>query len=198
MTDKDSRHQQRQQRLKEQVDAKVAQATTDKGLLLVITGNGKGKSTAGFGCVCRAVGHGKRAAVVQFIKGSWDNGERNLLAQHGVPFAVMATGFTWDTQNKAADIAAAELVWQQAETFLQDPQLDLVLLDELTYMLTLHYLPLERVVQALTQRPPHQHVIVTGRACHRAVLDLADTISNIDNVRHAFDHGIRAQQGIDW
>lgn len=198
MTDKDSRHQQRQQRLKEQVDAKVAQATTDKGLLLVITGNGKGKSTAGFGCVCRAVGHGKRAAVVQFIKGSWDNGERNLLAQHGVPFAVMATGFTWDTQNKAADIAAAELVWQQAEAFLQDPQLDLVLLDELTYMLTLHYLPLERVVQALTQRPPHQHVIVTGRACHRAVLDLADTISSIDNVRHAFDHGIRAQQGIDW
>lgn len=198
MTDKDSRHQQRQQRLKEQVDAKVAQATTDKGLLLVITGNGKGKSTAGFGCVCRAVGHGKRAAVVQFIKGSWDNGERNLLAQHGVPFAVMATGFTWDTQNRAADIAAAELVWQQAEAFLQDPQLDLVLLDELTYMLTLHYLPLERVVQALTQRPPHQHVIVTGRACHRAVLDLADTISSIDNVRHAFDHGIRAQQGIDW
>ena len=198
MIDKDSRHQQRQQRLKEQVDAKVAQATTDKGLLLVITGNGKGKSTAGFGCVCRAVGHGQRAAVVQFIKGTWDNGERNLLEQHGVPFAVMATGFTWDTQNRTADIAAAEQVWAQAEQFLRDDSIQVVLLDELTYMLSLHYLPLERVMQAITSRPSTQHVIVTGRACHRALLDIADTISEIDNVRHAFDHGIRAQRGIDW
>lgn len=198
MIDKDSRHQQRQQRLKDQVDAKVAQATLDKGLLLVITGNGKGKSTAGFGCVCRAVGHGKQAAVVQFIKGTWDNGERNLLSQHGVPFAVMATGFTWDTQNRSADIAAAELVWAQAEQFLRDDSIDVVLLDELTYMLSLHYLPLERVIDAITNRPTAQHVIITGRACHRALLDIADTISEIDNVRHAFDHGIRAQQGIDW
>lgn len=198
MIDKDSRHQQRQQRLKDQVDAKVAQATLDKGLLLVITGNGKGKSTAGFGCVCRAVGHGKQAAVVQFIKGTWDNGERNLLSQHGVPFAVMATGFTWDTQNRSADIAAAELVWAQAEQFLRDDSIDVVLLDELTYMLSLHYLPLERVIDAITNRPSAQHVIITGRACHRALLDIADTISEIDNVRHAFDHGIRAQQGIDW
>lgn len=198
MLDKQTKHQQRQQRLKEQVDARVAHAQIDKGLLLVITGNGKGKSTAGFGCVCRAVGHGQKAAVVQFIKGSWDNGERNLLSQHGVPFAVMATGFTWDTQDRAADIAAATEVWQQAKQFLADPSIQLVLLDELTYMLSYHYLPLDEVLEAIAKRPAMQHVVVTGRACHRALLDMADTISEIDNVRHAFDAGVRAQQGIDW
>lgn len=198
MVDKQTKHQQRQQRLKEQVDARIATAQIDKGLLLVITGNGKGKSTAGFGCVCRAVGHGKKAAVVQFIKGSWDNGERNLLAQHGVPFAVMATGFTWDTQDRASDIAAANEVWQQAKTFLADPQIDVVLLDELTYMLSYHYLPIDEVLHAIANRPAHQHVVVTGRACHRALIDMADTVSEIANVRHAFDAGIRAQQGIDW
>lgn len=198
MLDKQTKHQQRQQRLKEQVDVRVAHAQIDKGLLLVITGNGKGKSTAGFGCVCRAVGHGQKAAVVQFIKGSWDNGERNLLSQHGVPFAVMATGFTWDTQDRAADIAAATEVWQQAKQFLADPSIQLVLLDELTYMLSYHYLPLDEVLEAIAKRPAMQHVVVTGRACHRALLDMADTISEIDNVRHAFDAGVRAQQGIDW
>lgn len=198
MLDKQTKHQQRQQRLKEQVDARVAKAHIDKGLLLVITGNGKGKSTAGFGCVCRAVGHGYKAAVVQFIKGSWDNGERNLLSQHGVPFAVMATGFTWDTQDRAADIAAATEVWQQAKQFLADPSIQLVLLDELTYMLSYHYLPLDEVLEAIAKRPAMQHVVVTGRACHRALLDMADTISEIDNVRHAFDAGVRAQQGVDW
>lgn len=195
---KQQRHRERQQRLKEKVDQAVASATDDKGLLLVITGNGKGKSTAGFGMVTRAVGHGLTAAVVQFIKGNWDCGERNLLQQHGVSFAVMATGFTWDTQDKAADIAAAEQVWQQAVQFLQDPAIDVVLLDELTYMLSYHYLPLEDVLAVITQRPLHQHVIVTGRACHRQLLDIADTVSEIQSVKHAFDAGIKAQRGIDW
>ena len=195
---KQQRHRERQQRLKTQVDSAVAAATDEKGLLLVITGNGKGKSTSGFGTVARAVGHGFTAAVVQFIKGSWDCGERNLLQQHGVQFAVMATGFTWDTQDKAADIAAAEQVWQQAEQFLADPAIDVVLLDELTYMLSYHYLPLERIEQALLQRPPTQHVVITGRACHRRLIELADTVSEVQNVKHAFDHGIKAQRGIDW
>ncbi|MDX3773995.1 cob(I)yrinic acid a,c-diamide adenosyltransferase [Chromatiaceae bacterium AAb-1] len=195
---KQQRHRERQQRLKEKVDQAIASATDDKGLLLVITGNGKGKSTAGFGMVTRATGHGLKAAVVQFIKGNWECGERNLLQQHGVPFAVMATGFTWDTQDKAADIAAAELVWQQAEQFLQDPAIDVVLLDELTYMLSYHYLPLEKVLAAIEQRPAQQHVIVTGRACHRQLLELADTVSEILPVKHAFDAGIKAQRGIDW
>jgi cob(I)alamin adenosyltransferase len=195
---KQQRHRERQQRLKTQVDSAVAAATDEKGLLLVITGNGKGKSTSGFGTVARAVGHGFTAAVVQFIKGSWDCGERNLLQQHGVQFTVMATGFTWDTQDKAADIAAAEQVWQQAEQFLADPAIDVVLLDELTYMLSYHYLPLERIEQALLQRPPTQHVVITGRACHRRLIELADTVSEVQNIKHAFDHGIKAQRGIDW
>lgn len=197
-SDKQQRHKTRQQRLKAQVDQAVARADAEKGLLLVITGNGKGKSTSGFGTVARAVGHGLTAAVVQFIKGSWDCGERNLLTQHGVQFAVMATGFTWDTQDKAADIAAAEQVWQQAEVFLSDPAIDLVLLDELTYMLSYHYLPLERIEQALVNRPAAQHVVITGRACHRRLLELADTVSEVQNIKHAFDAGIKAQRGIDW
>ncbi|MBZ9610895.1 cob(I)yrinic acid a,c-diamide adenosyltransferase [Rheinheimera maricola] len=195
---KQQRHRERQKRLKTQVDQAVAAATDEKGLLLVITGNGKGKSTSGFGTVARAVGHGLRAGVVQFIKGGWDCGERNLLQQHGVQFAVMATGFTWDTQDKQADIAAAELVWQQAEVFLADSTIDLVLLDELTYMLSYHYLPLERVEQALQNRPLSQHVVITGRACHRRLIELADTVSEVQNIKHAFDNGIKAQRGLDW
>lgn len=200
MTDdyKAKRHQQRQQQLKSQVDKAVAAATIDKGILLVLTGNGKGKSTAGFGTVTRAVGHGYKAAVAQFIKGEWACGERNLLQQHGVPFAVMATGFTWDTQDKAADIAAAEAVWQQAKAFLADSSIDLVLLDELTYMLSYHYLDLDEVLDCIRKRPPGQHLVVTGRNCHRRLLELADTVSEVQPVKHAFDAGIRAQQGLDW
>lgn len=193
-----SGHQKRQQKLKEQVDARIASATIDKGLLLVITGNGKGKSTAGFGVVARATGHGQKAAVVQFIKGGWDCGERNLLQQHGVPFAVMATGFTWDTQNRETDIAAAQQVWQQAKQFLLDPALNLVLLDELTYMVAYDYIALDDVLAALQNRPATQHVVITGRGCHRALLELADTVSEVQNIKHAFDSGVRAQQGVDW
>lgn len=194
----EDRHQQRQQKLKSQVDARIAAAENDKGLLLVLTGNGKGKTSSGFGMVLRTVGHGKKAAVVQFIKGSWASGERNVLEPLGVPFAVMATGFTWETQNRALDMAAAAGVWQQAKQFLADPTIDLVLLDELTYMLSYDYLDLADVLQSLTNRPAQQHVVVTGRGCHRALLDIADTISEVQNIRHAFDHGIRAQQGVDW
>jgi len=191
-------HQKRQQKLKEQVDARIASATVDKGLLLVITGNGKGKSTAGFGVVARATGHGQKAAVVQFIKGGWDCGERNLLQQHGVPFAVMATGFTWDTQNRETDSAAAQQVWQQAKQFLLEPALNLVLLDELTYMVAYDYIALDDVLAALQNRPATQHVVITGRGCHRALLELADTVSEVQNIKHAFDSGVRAQQGVDW
>lgn len=194
----EERHQQRQQKLKSQVDARIAAADQDKGLLLVLTGNGKGKSSSGFGMVLRTVGHGKKAAVVQFIKGNWASGERNLLEPLGIPFAVMATGFTWETQNRALDMAAATDVWQQAKQFLADPAIDFVLLDELTYMLSYDYLDLTDVLETLKNRPPQQHVVVTGRGCHRALLDIADTISEVQNVRHAFDHGIRAQQGVDW
>ncbi len=192
------RHQKRQQRLKAKVDERIAAATADKGLVLVITGNGKGKSTAGFGIVTRAVGHGLTAAVAQFIKGTWECGERNLLQKHGVPFSVMATGFTWETQDRALDIAAATQVWEDCAAYLQDPNIDVVLLDELTYMLSYDYLDLATVLGAIQNRPAHQHVVITGRGAHRQLIDIADTVSEVQSVKHAFDAGIKVQKGIDW
>lgn len=192
------RHQQRQQRLKEQVDARIAAATETRGILMVFTGNGKGKTTAAFGTALRACGHGKNVAAVQFIKGEWPNGERNSLAQHGVEFQVMATGFTWETQNRASDTAACQQVWQHARRMLQDASLDLVILDEITYMVSMDYLDLDELIAALQQRPLQQSVIITGRGCHRTLLEMADTVSEMRPVKHAFDAGIQAQQGIDW
>ena len=197
-TEQDARHKARQQKLKAAVDARVAAASDEKGILLVLTGNGKGKSTAGFGTVARAVGHGKNAAVVQFIKGTWDCGERKLLENAGVQFEVMGTGFTWDTQDRAKDTAAAEKAWQAAEAWLKDDSIDVLLLDELTYMVSFHHLDLDKVLTALNNRPPMQHVIITGRNCHRQLIDLADTVSEIANVKHAFDSGIKAQPGFDY
>lgn len=192
------RHQQRQQRLKEQVDARIAAATEHRGIVMVFTGNGKGKTTAAFGTALRACGHGKKVAVVQFIKGEWPNGERNLLAQHGVEFQVMATGFTWETQSRSTDTIACQQVWQQAQRMLADSDVDLVILDEITYMVSMDYLDLEALMLALQQRPSAQSVIITGRGCHRRLLELADTVTEMRPVKHAFDAGIRAQQGIDW
>ena len=198
-TDNDkSRHKARMQEHKAKVDERVAQAQDEKGILIVITGNGKGKSTSGFGTVTRAVGHGQKAAVVQYVKGTWPCGERDLLQAHGVPFHVMGTGFTWETQDKETDIAAAKKAWEQSKVWLQDPTINLVLLDELTYMLSYKYLDVDEVVQTLQNRPVMQNVIVTGRACHRAVVDIADTVSEVKSVKHAFDAGIKAQVGIDW
>lgn len=195
---KAERHKARQQKVKAGVDAKIAAAQEEKGILLVLTGNGKGKSTSGFGTVARAVGHGKKAAVVQFIKGTWECGERNLLEGAGVEFHVMGTGFTWETQDKEKDTAAAVLAWEAAEKLLQDESIDCVMLDELTYMVSYHYLNVERVLSALKNRPPMQHVIITGRACHRAIIELADTVSEVQPLKHAFEAGIKAQQGFDY
>ncbi|MFD3238012.1 cob(I)yrinic acid a,c-diamide adenosyltransferase [Rahnella perminowiae] len=194
----EDRHKQRQQKLKEQVDARIDAAKEQRGILIVFTGNGKGKTTAAFGTVTRAVGHGMRAAVIQFIKGEWPNGEKNLLEPHGVEFQVMATGFTWETQNKETDTEACQAVWQHGKRMLADTSLDLVVLDELTYMVSFGYLDLQEVIGALNTRPAHQTVIITGRGCHRDLLEMADTVSELRPVKHAFDAGIMAQQGIDW
>lgn len=194
----EERHQQRQQKIKEKVESRVAAAQETRGILIVFTGNGKGKTTAAFGTLTRAVGHGLKAGVIQFIKGEWPNGEKNLLQQHGVEFQVMATGFTWNTQNRATDTAACQEAWQHARRMLADPTLDLVVLDELTYMVAYDYLSLDEVVDALKQRPAHQTVIITGRGCHRELLEIADTVSELRPVKHAFDAGIKAQIGIDW
>ncbi|WP_394389089.1 cob(I)yrinic acid a,c-diamide adenosyltransferase [Shewanella woodyi] len=195
---KAQRHKERQQRVKETVDAKIAAAQEEKGILLVLTGNGKGKSTSGFGTIARSVGHGKKAAVVQFIKGNWDCGERTLLEGAGVDFHVMGTGFTWETQDREKDTQAAESAWAAAEKLLKDETIDCLMLDELTYMISYHYLDVERVVEALKNRPKMQHVIVTGRACHRAIVELADTVSEVQPIKHAFDSGIKAQPGFDY
>ncbi|EPJ7087044.1 cob(I)yrinic acid a,c-diamide adenosyltransferase [Citrobacter amalonaticus] len=194
----DDRHRQRQQKLKEQVDIRVAAATEQKGILIVFTGNGKGKSTAAFGTATRAVGHGKTVGVAQFIKGQWDNGEYNTLHPLGVEFHIMGTGFTWETQNRASDIAAALAVWAESKRMLADAHYDLVVLDELTYMLAYHYLDTDEVIAAIRERPAQQSVIVTGRGCHAQLLELADTVSELRPVKHAFDSGIQAQAGIDW
>lgn len=195
MSDK---HQERQQKVKEQVDAKVAAAQIEKGILQVITGNGKGKSTSGFGTVTRCVGHGQKAAVVQFIKGMWDCGERNLLEKCGVPFAVMKTGFTWETQNRDTDTKAAQETWAVAKEWLKDDSIDLVLLDELTYMVTYDYIDLQEVVEALQSRPAMQSVIITGRGAHRQLKEIADTVSEVQNIKHAFEAGVKARKGFDF
>ena len=194
----DERYRERQQRLKDKVDARVAAAQDERGIVMVFTGNGKGKTTAAFGTATRAVGHGKKVGVIQFIKGTWPNGERNLLEPHGVEFQVMATGFTWNTQDRDSDTAACLAVWEHARRMLADDQLDLVLLDELTYMVAYDYLPLESVLSALRERPAHQSVIITGRGCHRDIIELADTVSELRPVKHAFGAGIKAQMGIDY
>ncbi|EPG3589319.1 cob(I)yrinic acid a,c-diamide adenosyltransferase [Klebsiella pneumoniae] len=194
----DERYRERQQRLKDKVDARVAAAQDERGIVMVFTGNGKGKTTAAFGTATRAVGHGKKVGVIQFIKGTWPNGERNLLEPHGVEFQVMATGFTWNTQDRDSDTAACLAVWEHARRMLADDQLDLVLLDELTYMVAYDYLPLESVLSALRERPAHQSVIINGRGCHRDIIELADTVSELRPVKHAFDAGIKAQMGIDY
>ncbi|RXF00581.1 cob(I)yrinic acid a,c-diamide adenosyltransferase [Pseudoalteromonas sp. PS5] len=198
MSGQQDKHQQRQQKVKQQVDEKIAAAQQEQGILQVITGNGKGKSTSGFGTVARCVGHGMNAAVVQFIKGTWECGERSLLEKVGVPFAVMKTGFTWETQNRETDTAAAQATWQQAKVWLQDESIDLVLLDEITYMLSYNYLDLDEVITVLENRPTMQSVIVTGRGAHRRLTELADTVSEVRNVKHAFDAGIKAQKGFDY
>ncbi|RLV59065.1 cob(I)yrinic acid a,c-diamide adenosyltransferase [Parashewanella curva] len=198
MSEQQNKHKQRQQKLKESVDAKIEAAQEEKGILLVLTGNGKGKSTAGFGTVARAIGHGKKAAVVQFIKGSWECGERNVLEKLGVEFHVMGTGFTWETQDKEKDTVAAVTAWEAAEKLLADESIDCVLLDELTYMVSYHYLDVDRVISALNNRPEMQHVIITGRACHRKIIELADIVSEVKPIKHAFEAGIKAQVGFDY
>jgi cob(I)alamin adenosyltransferase len=196
---RNARHKKAMQRKKEHVDQRIAAATIDKGLLLVLTGNGKGKSSSAFGMLARSVGHGLRCGVVQFIKGQWECGEHLLFSQHPlVEFYVMNTGFTWETQDREADIAAAQTTWTHAERLLQNPDIKVVLLDELTYMLTYGYLDTERVISALTCRPADQHVIVTGRNASQRLLEIADTVSEVNDVKHAFNAGVRVQKGIDY
>lgn len=197
--ERNERHKKAMQRKKAHVDKRIAAATTEKNLLLVLTGNGKGKSSSAFGMLARSVGHGMKCAVVQFIKGQWDCGEHANFAEHPlVDFHVMNTGFTWETQDRSKDITAAEQTWVKAEEFLTDSSYELVILDELTYMLTYGYLEKSRILKAIKNRPKNQHAVVTGRNASKELISLADTVSEINNTKHAFDSGIKVQKGIDY
>lgn len=193
------RHKKAMQRKKEHIDGNIAAATIDKGLLVVLTGNGKGKSTSAFGMLARSVGHGLRCGVIQFIKGQWECGEQMLFADNPlVEFHVMNTGFTWETQDRDTDIAAAEKTWAQGAAMMTNPDFDVVILDELTYMLTYGYLDKEMVLSALENRPEGQHVVVTGRNAAKELIELADTVTELGESKHAFYEGVKVQKGIDY
>ena len=197
-SERNARHAARMARKKAVIDAAIAAATDERGLLLVLTGNGKGKSSSAFGMVARALGHGMRVGVVQFIKSRTDTGEEAFLgAQTGVDWHVTGDGFTWDTQNREQDIATAQRGWAIAARMLADPSYQLVVLDELTYLLSYGYLDSDAVLDALAHRPPMQHVVVTGRGASDALIELADTVSIIADEKHAFRAGVKAQPGID-
>jgi len=197
-TERNARHKQRMARKKEVVDAAIARATENRGIILVNTGNGKGKSSAAFGMVARTLGYGLKAAVVQFIKSRRDTGEEKFLGmQPNVQWQVLGDGFTWDTQNRDADMVTAQRAWAVAQGFLSDASLHLVVLDELTYLLKDGYLDAQQVCADLLARPPMQHVVITGRAAPQCILDIADTVSDIQDVKHAFRAGVCAQPGID-
>lgn len=193
-------HESRMKRKKAVVDAAIERAQDERGIVIVITGNGKGKSTSAFGTLFRALGHGHRAGVVQFIKGTQPTGEVSFLHRFepGVQYHAMATGFTWNTQDWDADKRAADEAWAHARRMLADPLLDLVVLDELTYMLKFNYLETDAVVEAIRQRPSMQSVILTGRGAKPELIEIADTVSEIHDVKHAFKAGVKAQRGIDF
>ncbi|MFZ6648334.1 cob(I)yrinic acid a,c-diamide adenosyltransferase [Undibacterium sp. TJN25] len=195
-----TRHQRRMQRKKEVVDQKIQAAQRRTGVLLVNTGNGKGKSSSGFGMVMRAMGHGMKVGVVQFIKGAMSTGEEMFLRRfpEEVSFHAMGEGYTWETQDRERDIAKAQLAWEQAKRFLSDPQIGLVLLDELNIALKYKYLDIQQVLADLDGRPEMQHAIVTGRGAPQELIDIADTVTEMQVVKHAFKDGIAAQAGVEW
>lgn len=196
--DKAARHAARMAKKKAVIDAAIRRADIEKGLLLVLTGNGKGKSSSAFGMVARALGHGMKVGVAQFIKGRSDTGEEAFLGrQPGVEWHVLGEGFTWDTQNLERDIATAKQGWIVAQRMLRDPGIGLVVLDELTYLLNYGWLDTATVLADIAARPPMQHVVVTGRAASQALCDAADTVSEIADVKHAWRAGVKAQAGVD-
>ncbi len=193
-----TRHKARMERKKAVVDTKIAQAQRDQGVIVVNTGNGKGKSSSGFGMVARALGHDMQVGVVQFIKGSFSTGEEKFFRRFAeVEYYVMGEGYTWETQDRERDVAAAHAAWQKATAMLCNPALHLVLLDELNIALKHSYIDVETVLAALKQRPPLQHVVITGRGAPQALIDAADTVTEMLVVKHAFASGVRAQKGIE-
>ncbi len=197
--DKQTKHNQRMAKKKRIVDAGIAKAQEERGILILLKGNGKGKSSSAFGTMARAVGHGKRVAVLQFTKGKEDTGEYLMFKDHPlIDWHVMGYGFTWETQNFEQDKVAAEKAWEVAEKLLQDERYFMIVLDELTYSINYKYLDVNRVVAAVQGRPHDQTVIITGRGMPKELEAIADTVSEVKDVQHAFRKGVMAQAGIEY
>ena len=200
--DKAARHNQRMARKKVVVDEAIAAAQQERGVLVVNTGTGKGKSSAAFGVVARALGHGMKVAVIQFVKGRSDTGEEAFFKQAANPerlhWHVTGEGFTWEIQNLERDVATAQAAWALATRYLNDPGISLVVLDEMTYAFKYQWLELAQVLEVLAARPPLQHVIITGRAAPEALVAAADTVTDMTMVKHAFKAGVKAMPGLEW
>ena len=197
---KTAKHNAAMKKQKEKVDANIAAANESRGVSVLLTGDGKGKTSSAFGMVLRAMGYGQKIGVVQFIKGQQLSGEETFVRDKcpDIAFYQMGTGFTWDTQDRTGDIEAAEKTWAFAEPLLQDASYDLVILDELTYMIAYKYLDQERILKAITERPVNQSVVVTGRGGGTELQSIMDTVSEVKCVKHAFQAGIKAREGVDF
>ncbi len=196
--DQNARHQARMIRKKSIIDQSIKKADQEKGLLLVLTGNGKGKSSSAFGMVARSLGYGMRVGVAQFIKGRSDTGEEAFFSkQDNVEWHVLGEGFTWETQDRERDIQTAQAGWEETKAMLQNPDIALVILDELTYPIKYGYLDEATILADIASRPAMQHVVITGRGASLALIEMADTVSELKDVKHAYRSGIKAQAGID-
>jgi len=198
--DTEQRHHDKMAKKKAAREKIMAKKTGEKGLLIVHTGTGKGKSSAAFGMAIRCVGHGMKVGIIQFIKGAWDTAERRVLESFGelVTFKAMGEGFTWETQDRARDIAAAERAWEEAVLMLKDPSYAMVILDELNVVLRYGYLNLEPVLETLQSRPERQHAVVTGRNAPEALVTAADLVTEMTMVKHPFRDGVKAQPGVEF
>ncbi|OVE79631.1 cob(I)yrinic acid a,c-diamide adenosyltransferase [bacterium J17] len=193
------RHREKMAELKGHVGKKVRAAKEDKGLVIVLTGDGKGKSSSGFGMALRSLGHGLKVGVVQFIKGDWKTGEQQFFQDHPeVSYYCMGSGFTWDTQDKQGDIERVENCWREACRMIAEENLDFLLLDEINVVVSYGYLAVDTVVEELSKKPDSLHVVLTGRNADKKFIEIADTVSEVTSPKHAFENGIRAQRGIEF
>jgi|TARA_B110000263_G_scaffold243488_1_gene250258 cob(I)alamin adenosyltransferase len=191
-------YKKRMQRKKEHIDSRIEEANIDKGIVVLLTGNGKGKSSSAMGMICRALGYEMKVALVRFLKGEQQTGEDLFLDNNpNVVSAHMESGFTWNTQDQELDKKRANETWLEAEKFLANPLIDLVVLDEITYMINYNYLDEKLILNALANRPVDQHVVITGRAASEGIIEASDTVSEVKDIKHAFRANIRAQKGID-